>query len=532
MANINTTTQNNHQKEQRDALQEQRVVWQEQYDVLKHAILDLGFADLLIDQLHDDVYVESLLTRQDSVKMVDDSSFSELLKLREQYLLLMEERRELWPEECAIEDLNKKHAIIHIDQTYILTEKHDFLGFPTFTIESKGSFKMFYEDQVVQCADGDHRSVANVWLKSPNKKKYTAMTFNPDVSGHISGAYNLWRGFARDAKKGSCERYWQHVRENICASNNDYYIYIRKWLAYVFQYPAHVHTALVLIGSQGVGKNSFVDPLGVLLGSHYILLSSINELVSHFNSHLKDKVLIHANESFWGGHKKEVGMLKAMVTDSSFLIESKGRDRIRVPNFRHLIISSNEDWPVHVDHDDRRFFVVQVSERHKEDHEYFAAIKCELEDGGYEALLYDLLHEDLSEFNPRIFPQNKEIFDLKMRSSSSIARYIYYALIVGCFDSERMDSIWPDEIRIDELYRCYTVWCMAEGEDKLGNNQFGAFLRKCIPTIKKRRASTGKRPWCYLLPELENARKDFCKSFKAKYVDIFAENDEQESLQP
>ena len=42
------------------------------------------------------------------------------------------------------------------------------------------------------------------------------------------------------------------------------------------------------------------------------------------------------------------------------------------------MLSSNEDWPVHLDPDDRRFFVLKVSEKHKEDHMYFNAISDEL----------------------------------------------------------------------------------------------------------------------------------------------------------
>ena len=87
-----------------------------------------------------------------------------------------------------------------------------------------------------------------------------------------------------------------------------------------------------------------------------------------------------------------------------------------------MILSSNEDWPVHLDRDDRRFFVLKVAERYKEDHEYFAAIQEELNAGGYEALLYDLLHEDLIGFNPRKLPSCSDSF-----VSYSSSSYDYYS---------------------------------------------------------------------------------------------------------
>ena len=47
-----------------------------------------------------------------------------------------------------------------------------------------------------------------------------------------------------------------------------------------------------------------------------------------------------------------------------------------------------------------------MSAARKEDFAYFAALQAELDNGGYEALLYHLLHEvDLTGFNVRKVPQ-------------------------------------------------------------------------------------------------------------------------------
>lgn len=325
------------------------------------------------------------------------------------------------PEAAVIDELNRKHAAITLDQFYILTEKENSIfGGIDFSLEGKQSFKNQYENKIIKCSDEKIRTKAEVWLKSDKRREFKGIEFDPTKIGNVNDYYNLWRGFSKESKKGDCSKYWAHVRDNICNGNASTYNFVRKWLAFVFQRPDEVHTALVLCGSQGVGKNSFVEPLGVLLGNHYVLLSNITELISNFNYHLKYAVLIHANEALWGGNRKEIGTLKAMVTEKTCLIEGKGKDRIMVKNFKHIILSSNEDWAVHLDPDDRRFFVIRVSEKHKEDHEYFASIQQQLNTGGYEALLYDLLNEDLTGFNPRQFPNNNEAFDIKMRSASTI----------------------------------------------------------------------------------------------------------------
>jgi hypothetical protein len=65
----------------------------------------------------------------------------------------------------------------------------------------------------------------------------------------------------------------------------------------------------------------------------------------------------------------------------------------------------------------RRFFVPTVSAARRGDHEYFAGLQEELDNGGYEALLYHLLHEvDLTGFNVRKVPQTEGLRRQRDRS--------------------------------------------------------------------------------------------------------------------
>lgn len=455
----------------------------------------------------------------------DQTLQSQIIALQEEYKGLIEEKKILWLEDNIVSEFNKVHAVIHIDQTYILTEKYNSLGGQDFSLESRQSFKAYYEDETVICIDGIERSKADIWLKSPNRKKYKGIIFDPRITESKDGYYNLWKGFAKKPAQGNCDKYWNHVKENICNNNQEAYVYIRKWLAYVFQRPHEVHTALVLCGSQGVGKNSFVEPLGILLGAHYAPLSSISELVSNFNYHLKNAVLIHANEALWGGNKKEIGTVKAMITEQTCLIEGKGKDRIVVRNFKHVILSSNEDWPVHLDPDDRRFFVLNVSDACKEDHDFFKFIKVELDNGGYEALLYDLLNEDLTAFDPRKMPESFSSFGIKIRSVDSAHRYLYEVLCEGGFsvgnENEDEFPVWQAPILKDMIYKDYISWCQQSGEKYLSKELLGRVIKKIIISVEDKRPAAKVRKRCYVFPSLRQARKDFCKSFKENPQNIF-----------
>lgn len=495
-----------------------RYQWSEESSQLNADIAKIGYQDLSKDK-----FLEIIIDNS-----MDISTQSQLIDLQKKCKELIERKAVLWAEDHTIDELNKKHYIVHIDQTYILTEKNDVFGNKNFSLEKSPSFTAYYFDELVTCADGKKRNKATIWLASPKKRKFQGITFDPTTTEHSNDYYNIWNGFTRKEKEGDCSKYWDHVENNICNGDQELYGYVRKWLACVFQYPDRVHTALVLQGSQGTGKNRFVEPLGILLGQHYAPLSSIHELVSHFNSHMKTAVLIHANESLWGGDKRDIGRVKAMITEETCLIEAKGKDGIIVRNFKHVIFSSNEQWPVHMDPDCRRFLVISVGEGRKENHDYFKAMIKQLNNGGYEALLYDLMHEDLRDFNPRIMPKTTGSFNVKMLSADSAHRYIYQALREGGFSIScnpiKGRPAWQPTIPKSNVYKDYVEWCAAGGEKALSQECFGKTIKKTVKSINDTRPiHDGMRVNSYELPSPRQAREDFCKAFNETHDRIFGD---------
>lgn len=503
------------QSERRFKIEAAKKEWFEFSSILEEEKNILGYAHLSQEQ-----FLELPLDENNHERS------SKVIALQKQYIEHDERRKHIWAEDDAINELNKSHAVVNFEQTYILTEKINALGFRDFSLQSKQSFRAFYENKVIDCIDGAERCKADIWFKSPCRREYTGIIFNPSIVGSADGDYNLWQGFTCKAIQGNCDLFWNHVKDNICNSDEGLYTYVRRWVASVFQKPDKIHTALVIVGSQGIGKNRFVEPLGKLLGNHYVPLSSIHELLSNFNFHLKYGVLIHANEALWGGNKKELGTIKAMITESTCLIEGKGKDSITVPNFKHVILSSNEDWPVHIDSDDRRFCAIPASDKRKEDHAYFKALQDQLDNGGYEALLYELLNEDLTAFNPREIPCTANSFDIKMRSTDSSLRYLYEVLKEGGFSiGKNTDegTVWQGQIPKDMVYEDYTAWCFASGEKSITKPLFGKALSKTITTMKVARPNTGIRVRCYVFPSLEKTREEFCRAFKTEVHLIFNE---------
>jgi site-specific recombinase XerD len=66
-------------------------------------------------------------------------------------------------------------------------------------------------------------------------------------------------------------------------------------------------------GKQGTGKGVFARGFGHLLNQHFLHLARSKHLVGNFNAHLRDAVVVFADEAFLAADDKETeGVLKAI----------------------------------------------------------------------------------------------------------------------------------------------------------------------------------------------------------------------------
>jgi hypothetical protein len=134
---------------------------------------------------------------------------------------------------------------------------------------------------------------------------------------------------------------------------------------------------------KGCGKGIFFRALVKLLGQHGMQIFNPEHLVNKFNAHLGDCVAIFAEEAFYAGDVKHEGVLKGLVTELDLPIEPKFKDPSMRRNRLHIIMAANSEWVVLCSKDERRYAVIDVSDRRIGDFGYFQDIVDELEaDGG------------------------------------------------------------------------------------------------------------------------------------------------------
>lgn len=369
------------------------------------------------------------------------------------------------------------------------------------------------------------------WTTHPMRRTYRSVLFAP--GREVPDVYNLWRGFSCEARPGDCSLYLEHVKVNICGGEERLYNYVIGWMAMAVQRPAQPgHTAIVLRGRQGTGKGVFAQHFGALFGRHFLPVRDSSHLFGHFNAHLRDCVVLFADEAFWAGNKKHEGLLKSLITEDAVMVEAKGIDAETSSNYVHLIMASNEDWVVPTGTDDRRFLVMDVGDIRMQDTGFFGDLKKQMAAGGYEALLHLLLTYDISEFDVRAVPQTAALQDQKVSSLSYEQEWWFDKLQTGRI--LETDDRWPSIIFVADISYNFTTYRKTWGGNRHGNStRLGRFMLRTCPEghdLRKRLAGrhsvTGAdgmvtdidRPHVYVLPPLDVCRKHWDDHFGGPYT--------------
>jgi hypothetical protein len=110
---------------------------------------------------------------------------------------------------------------------------------------------------------------ADIWLNHAERRQYTKVVFKPGETTPAE-VYNLWQGFAYEPKQGDCDLYLNHVRDNICRGHEEHFKWLVNWMAYAVQHPNEQgHSALVVFGQKGVGKNIMAETFSRLWGARH-----------------------------------------------------------------------------------------------------------------------------------------------------------------------------------------------------------------------------------------------------------------------
>lgn len=366
------------------------------------------------------------------------------------------------------EQLNERHFLCKEGgRVYIFEEEYDeALRRHLLTKTSASDFKLMYLNQQLVVGHSKKgvpvtEDLGSAWLRSPRRRQYKKIVLRPE--GAPDDCYNLWRGWACEpSEEGDCSLLKAHMLTNLCRGDQQAYEYLLSWCAQTVQRPHEpIGVAVVMRGGRGVGKGTFARALGDLFRQHFLQIFSGRSITGQFNDHLRDCIVLFADEAVWAGSKQEQAILQGIITEPELSVEGKGKDLVQVRNMLHMIIATNNEWSVPAGIDERRFLALWAGEEKKQDKSYFTAIRDQLKNGGQQRWLWELLNRDLTEFDVFAVPQTEELARQKLLSLDPWAEWWYEKLQTGSLLGPQ--GTWEEAVPFKALYLDYAQHCRVAG---------------------------------------------------------------------
>lgn len=413
--------------------------------------------------------------------------------------------------------MNDRHFVVNVlGKTVVGTEKDQHGNKLPLQFSSFQHFRERYSNRIVREMIGTTKTGKAVfketpqgtwWLNHPGRRQYDRVGYFPKKSAP-TGCYNLWQGFEFTPRPGDWSIMEEHIWRNVCRKDDELTQYVRRWLAFAVQRPADPPgVALVMRGAKGSGKGTVANAVGRLFGRHYLAIANSDHVTGKFNAHLQDVSLFFIDEGFWAGDKKKEGVLKQLITEPFIPIERKFFDVENVPNRLHIIIASNESWVVPARGLERRFLTLDLDDADAQNTKFFGPLNDQLNAGGYEAMLHDLLNEPLADFDVRTAPRTSALVEQMIHSFTPFEEWWFGKLKEGRLLVDKAE--WG-RCMCKRLFEDYHE---ATGEKHpLTDSRFGLELRRWVPGgVQKVRpnVATGPRPWMYEFPALDACRLEF-----------------------
>lgn len=388
---------------------------------------------------------------------------------------------------------------------------------------SESAFHRYLASHTMQVGEKSH-PVTKLWMNWKGRRTYKGLVFRPGgaASKVSSDFYNLWQGFAVEPSDKASEKavaavaaWHEHARENVCQGDKSLYRWLMNYLAHMVQFPEEKPlTALVIRGGKGTGKDSFIDRVGKILGSHYLMTSNRRYIVGNFNGHMERLLMMVLNEAFWSGDKAAEGQLKDLVTGSTHVIEHKGKEPYSVDNLTRVVVIGNEEWLVPATEDERRWAVFDVGNGRQKDRKFFHDMREGIDNhGGDKLLLHQLLQWKVDRGAVNAAPETAGLADQKIASLDTIGEFWHTCLHEEQIIGTEFDG-WPDTVRCDRLYAGFVRYFRERGiRTKVPEqSRFGRRLSEMSESlVRHRKTVDGKQVYVYQLAPIETMREQFCQ---------------------
>ena len=250
-------------------------------------------------------------------------------------------------------------------------------------------------------------SFLSTWKGDESIRTYERVVFKPKQQVPKTD-FNIFADFPCEAVKGDCS-IMNELMWLLSGENQEVFDYTESYFAHMIQKPSDKPGVSLVFSTtkQGAGKDTPLDFIGKIVGgeSFFNTEDAENQVFGRFTEHLQKCIFLKMEEVEFETNKKNESALLSLITASTRSYEGKGQKPITLDDYKRIVMTTNKSIPVNIPESDRRFVLVNSSEKRVGDRAFWDNVYKELaKPETKQAYFYHLLNKDISNFNIRNRP--------------------------------------------------------------------------------------------------------------------------------
>lgn len=409
--------------------------------------------------------------------------------------------------------IQQQFALINIDGKLWVIDHRNLTEYSSQGSAQKMSFSNRSDGTMLirrflkaQFPESNLEGIERKFFEDPETTCYDGLEFNP--TGSTTNRLNLWVGPTILPRAGDWSLIRSFLLDIICDGDDTSYQYLIRFIAHALQFPEDKPgIMIVLLGGQGTGKGTLGRILHSIWSRTFLQVYNIDSVTGNFNASLERAFIVFMDEALFVGDRRASDALKSLVTEPLIQINEKYQPARQTRSYLRFFAATNADHFKNTERDDRRDFVLRLSESRKGDHSYWRELHHSISNGAVEAMVAELLAMDLADFNVRAKPSTAALMEQKLQSLDHVARWWYDYLNGGGNDE---DTKWPEFVSTEWIVTA--VYDMAAGRihRKPSATDIVRVMKKLCPSaVKKQLQKKHHRCRGLALPSLEQARAEF-----------------------
>lgn len=268
---------------------------------------------------------------------------------------------------------------------------------------NKNTFDYLKKPQFADKFNIESTHDVNIYLTQGFPKVF-GLTFDPNKPLLIKNKdgwkmLNEWRDPNIEPIEGNVDRFIEHIKY-LFPDKKEQNILL-DWFAFNIQNPGEkIMWALIIIGSQGIGKSFFAHVLKSLVGDHNISCPTNEQINDKYTEWQKRCQIVIIEELMAKDRVDLINKLKPIITQPTTKIRQMYMTPYDYPNRFNIIAFTNHDNALVISKDDRRYCILK-SDAKPESKDYYNRLWQWInQERNVQALLYYFLKRDISHFDP------------------------------------------------------------------------------------------------------------------------------------